>query len=427
MSPRQMQRALPRAFRALKATKARFIHYKTCSTFDSSPAVGSIGRAIDLGRRVFGQHITPLVVGVPVLGRHVVFGNLFARSGLDAEVSRLDHHPTMRSHPVTPMDEADLRRHLARQTRLPIELVDILKLRAERLQEERANSNVPAGLAQLLGDLSLRKPPPIVLFDTLDQTDLPAIGQSLSNHRPAAEQIFCAGSSGIEYSLVAHWRTTGVLPTFSDSQPYLNDAPERAPGQIVTISGSCSPVTAVQIANAIKAGFIDVPCDSQLLANEAGCAAGVAQALARARAALDSGRNVIFHTARGATDRRRAGFERSAQNHTGRTRHEKLAKAGAHLGKALSQILDSALRRTGARYAVVCGGDTATHVARALGIEALEFVSPVAPGAPLCRVHAPDSPVHGCQIIFKGGQVGRNSFFSDLANRQPHRETLPDT
>ncbi len=132
MSPLQMERELPPAFQALKASKAAFIHYKTCSTFDSSPAVGSIGRAIELGRRVFGNRMTPLVVGVPVLGRFVVFGNLFARSGLDAEPSRLDRHPTMSRHPVTPMDEADVRHHLARQTKLPVTLVDLLKLQSER-------------------------------------------------------------------------------------------------------------------------------------------------------------------------------------------------------------------------------------------------------------------------------------------------------
>src|SRR6185295_1709510 len=98
MSPRAMNRELPPAFRALKASGARFIHYKTCSTFDSSPTAGSIGRAIELGRRIFGERLTPLVVGVPVLGRHVVFGNLFARSGLDAEPTRLDRHPTMSRH-----------------------------------------------------------------------------------------------------------------------------------------------------------------------------------------------------------------------------------------------------------------------------------------------------------------------------------------
>ena len=81
MSPEEMETELPCAFEALKASGAPIIHYKTCSTFDSSPKTGSIGKAIEIGRRIFGEWPTPLVVGAPVLGRYVVFGNLFARSG----------------------------------------------------------------------------------------------------------------------------------------------------------------------------------------------------------------------------------------------------------------------------------------------------------------------------------------------------------
>jgi hypothetical protein len=40
---------LPAAFRALAELGAPVTHYKVCSTLDSSPTVGSIGRAIDIG------------------------------------------------------------------------------------------------------------------------------------------------------------------------------------------------------------------------------------------------------------------------------------------------------------------------------------------------------------------------------------------
>ena len=51
-TPAEMDDRLPEAFAALAAGGPRFLHYKVCSTFDSSPAVGSIGRAIEIGRRV---------------------------------------------------------------------------------------------------------------------------------------------------------------------------------------------------------------------------------------------------------------------------------------------------------------------------------------------------------------------------------------
>lgn len=410
MSPAQMERELPRAFKALKASGAPIVHYKTCSTFDSSPTVGSIGKAIELGRRVFGKTPTPLVVGVPVLGRYVVFGNLFARSGLDTEPSRLDRHPTMSRHPVTPMDEADIRLHLAKQTKLSAELVDVLKIRSTY-----STANGPTNAVhQPPHRVSSRKTAPIVLFDTLDETDLPLIGKRINDTVPAGGQLFCAGSSGVEYALVALWRKIGMLKSSTDFSPAVRAPSRSSAAQIITVSGSCSPVTDRQISRALAAGFVEVACDSRLLADKQLCLQGVKEALQAAQPALQKGKHVIFHTARGPTDQRRSGFERAAQKVKGRTSEEKLALAGAHLGQGLALILHSALRDTGARRAVVCGGDTSTHVARALGVTALEFVAPMAPGGPLCRIHSTNKIANGCEIIFKGGQVGRDAFFLDL-------------
>ena len=111
----RMDAELRPAFEAL-GKLAPLVHYKICSTFDSSPSVGSVGRAIDIGRDLFAPRYVPLVVGAPALGRYCVFGNLFARAGTGGPVHRLDRHPTMAHHPVTPMDEADLIRLLSRQT-----------------------------------------------------------------------------------------------------------------------------------------------------------------------------------------------------------------------------------------------------------------------------------------------------------------------
>lgn len=56
---------------------APIVHYKTCSTFDSSPEIGSIGEAIRVSLAFFPKQDTvPLLVGVPALGRYTVFGQL---------------------------------------------------------------------------------------------------------------------------------------------------------------------------------------------------------------------------------------------------------------------------------------------------------------------------------------------------------------
>jgi uncharacterized protein YgbK (DUF1537 family) len=109
-----MDAHLPQIFRALQVLQPSLCHYKVCSTFDSSPRVGSIGRALEIGQEIFASPYVPLVVGAPALRRYCVFGNLFAT--VNGETHRLDRHPTMSRHPVTPMAESDLRVHLAAQT-----------------------------------------------------------------------------------------------------------------------------------------------------------------------------------------------------------------------------------------------------------------------------------------------------------------------
>ncbi|HRX36408.1 MAG TPA: four-carbon acid sugar kinase family protein, partial [Aestuariivirga sp.] len=104
-TPAWMDEHLPGIFSWLKSLEARFSHYKVCSTFDSSPAIGNIGRAVEIGRDVFGQDLVPLVVGAPQLKRYTAFGNLFA--GYQGETYRIDRHPVMSRHPVTPMKESD--------------------------------------------------------------------------------------------------------------------------------------------------------------------------------------------------------------------------------------------------------------------------------------------------------------------------------
>jgi uncharacterized protein YgbK (DUF1537 family) len=64
---------------------------------------------------------------------------------------------------------------------------------------------------------------------------------------------------------------------------------------------------------------------------------------------------------------------------------------------------------------VVAGGDTSTYAARALGIEALEMITPIVPGAPLCLAHAPGSAVDGLEVNFKGGQLGGDDYFERVS------------
>jgi len=133
MTPEGIEKELNHAFNLLKDLHIPHVHYKVCSTFDSSPETGSIGKAIDIGAKIFQSAFIPLVVAAPALGRFCIFGNLFARMGIGSQglIYRLDRHPSMKNHPVTPSDESDLRIHLAKQTNKHIDLIDILDISRE--------------------------------------------------------------------------------------------------------------------------------------------------------------------------------------------------------------------------------------------------------------------------------------------------------
>ena len=221
----QIARQIRPAFAAMRDTGAPIVHYKTCSTFDSSPTIGSVGRVIEIGMEEFASRFAPVIVGAPALGRYCAFGNLFARCGGDPEIFRLDRHPSMSRHPVTPMDEADLRLHLAKQTDLPISLLDVLRL-------ELPVAEIDRHLESLIGDGGK-----IVLVDVLYERHLSAIGSLLARRAATNHPLFVVGSSGVESALCAHWVETGnVRGTAKFPRP-------GHAGPIIAVCGSCSPVT----------------------------------------------------------------------------------------------------------------------------------------------------------------------------------------
>jgi uncharacterized protein YgbK (DUF1537 family) len=382
LAPAAMEAQLRPIFTALRTLGPRHVHYKVCSTFDSAPHVGSIGRALEVGASVFGGRFVPLVVGAPPLGRYCAFGNLFARMGIGSagEIHRLDRHPSMSRHPVTPADEADLRLHLAKQTATRCGLIDFLQLDAPLNLSEAALDAAAAGRAGA------------VLFDVLTEAHLARIGALLEREANARAPLFSVGSSAIEMALGAAWAAQGR---------FARETEWAAPGAadpLLVLSGSCSPVTARQIAWAEANGFALVGLDvGGVMRRE--CAA-FTRAIDGVVAALRGGRSVVLHTSRGETDAALAKLS--------------VAERGS-LGAALGGIGREAIARTPVRRVLLAGGDSSSYAAATLGVKALTFVTPLTPGAPLCRAHAPGSPVDGLEVVCKGGQVGPDDFFGRVA------------
>jgi uncharacterized protein YgbK (DUF1537 family) len=382
LAPDAMECELKPALLALKKLGARHVHYKVCSTFDSAPHVGSIGRVMDVAAKIFPAPFIPLLVAAPALGRYTIFGQHFARYGIGSAgaIHRLDRHPSISKHPVTPMTEADLRAHLAKQTRKRIALFDILKFA------------LPAKEARLALGKLLAEKPDVILFDALSTKHLALIGGLLEEFASAKRPLFSVGSSGIEVALASKWMKVGTLRC--DVRAAQRAAPTS---QILVGSGSCSPVTSRQIAWALKHGFAEVSLNAMALTNAKTATAEIQRATTAAVKFLQNNRSVIVHSTKSGSDKRIA---------------TKLKGRSAEvLGAALGYVLRGAMEQSGVRRICIAGGDTSSYAARAMGIEALEMIAPLTPGAPLCRTHAPGSPADRLEVVFKGGQVGAENYF----------------
>lgn len=363
--PEWMDVHLRKAFEWLKTLDAELCHYKICSTFDSAPHVGSIGRAIEIGRAVFGEATVPLIVGAPQIRRYTAFGQLFA--AYQGRNYRIDRHPVMSRHPVTPMDEADLLAHLARQTDLPSALIDNVAIMDSPTTEDVA----------------------ILLLDVLDAATQAAAGRLLWEDLRKKSRFVC-GSSGVEYALIPAWRVAGLIgerPTF---------AAAGAVDRIAVVSGSVSPTTERQIRHALSDGFDGITLDPLTLAVTDGHSA-VDQAIQAGLKVLESGRSVLLYTALGPSADRGVALDGAARQ---------------RLGRALGRIQGELVARAGLKRAVVAGGDTSSHALGEMGISALTLKMPLpqSPGSPLCVAHG--GGADGLEIALKGGQVGGDDYFS---------------
>lgn len=369
--PTWMDAHLPALYAALSATGAPLIQYKACSTMDSAPHIGSLGRALELGLAATGDSCATILFASPEMGRYQAFGTLFAAGpgGLD----RIDRHPVMARHPVTPIDEADICRYLARQTELPLAAL----LRPELTSEgfERLLATGVRGIA----------------VDCAGEDDLAAVGRLLWSRR------FVLGSQGVQSALIAHFRSVGWLP----AEP----PPLRTPDpvdRIAVVSGSASVVTAGQIDHAERQGWPVLRLDVVgLFGRDA--ADAIQSATQAAVTELRAGRSPIVVAVRGPDDPALAAA-RAALVAEGLSPKDGEERIGEALGAILAALVAEGVSRV-----LVAGGDTSGRVVRALGISVLEPSAWIAHGASLQRGHRADGSV--IEIILKGGQMGAEDLF----------------
>ena len=375
-SQEQLQDNLPAIFKKIAAWNAEYFHYKICSTFDSSPQTGSIGLAIDIASNYFESRFIPLLVGMPRLNRFVVFGNLFAR--VNGITYRLDRHPTMSKHPITPMDESDLLQHLKKQSERKSALINVLELDGNE-----------QSLSDSFNALTNEADGKMVLFDTLNDYHFNKIGNLLCNNIVNSNQLI-VGSSAVEHAIFHQ--------TISENKQPILIEPVGKADKMLVMSGSCSPVTAGQIQFAKQKGFHTLAIDPLKLLNDCNRNAEEEKIQEVAISVLEKNAPLILYSALGPDDPSVAAVKN-------------ISGAQDRLPNLLGNLLGRIIENTKTERVIAVGGDTSGKITQQLQISALEFLMPVAPGAPMCLSHSEKTATDNLQIILKGGQNGDETFF----------------
>lgn len=346
MGPDEALREIAGVWPSLAALSPTRVHLKVCSTFDSHPEIGSIGAVARALETAFQPDLVAVLGGQPSLGRYAVFGTLFARAP-DGVVYRLDRHPIMRNHPLTPMREADLTRHLAAQGLTGLTLISAPQF-----------SDLPQALS------AERR----VFLDAISQVHIRKIGAALALR--GGRQLLI-GSSSVAEAL-----------TWEESDRIAHPAPLMAPpnGRVLVFAGSRSALTQAQVAAATSfARLLVIP---QALRPGAAVEA-------EAAALLGQGKPVLLHL----------------------DPQTDYAMPPERLAALSSALLARVVARQPVGWLGIAGGDTSSRICAALDMSAIDYLAPIAPGVGLCRAVHRHAAMNGMRLMLKGGQMGDDTLF----------------
>ena len=377
LSPTAMSDELMPVLQNFHALGVPLVQYKCCSTFDSSPETGSLGEAIRLMRSLWRDCMVPVLAATPEFGRYTLFGHHFARAG--DHVHRLDRHPVMSRHPVTPMHESALSEILGDQGVVIKCLIDLRMLDHHVLSPD-----------QLAIDIATEDS---VVFDgyTLEHVITAAASLwQLSRSR----QICAMAAQGFAHALGAHLRDLGLITA---PEPTHSLAPVD---KLLVLSGSCSALSAAQIDWALQIGFDGIHLSPSLLLE--GNEAQLTEIEHTMLGSLAAGKSVVIYTARGPGDDQVEVIRQHLPSGVSVP-----AYIAHRIGLIYARLSRSAFANAGLQRLVVAGGDSSSFTMRELGAIALEIkASHFQQNAHVCSLISDDQLTHGKEVLLKGGQVG---------------------
>jgi uncharacterized protein YgbK (DUF1537 family) len=365
LSPEAMREELLPVLQAFAQLQVPWVQYKCCSTFDSAAHTGSLGYAIQLMKEVWPNCFVPVHSAAPEFGRYTLFGHHFARAG--SEVYRLDQHPVMSVHPVTPMHESELAKVLLTQGFQTDHLLDVRQLDQHQTSPEHLTKMLASHHSAVV--------------DGYTQQQVVTAAAAL--WRLSQQRQICAmAAQGLAHGLGQYLR---------ESQRTQLEAPKQQllpTDRLLVLSGSCSALSAAQIDHAEQAGFVCLRLSNYALLDDV---------QTRMLKALSAGQSVVVFTARG----REQSHDWPAGQLTQR------------IGACFAKLADAAFKHTTLTRLVVAGGDSSSYTMRALGAEALQIkASHFAQNAHFAGLVSAKAHIHGKEVLLKGGQVGDAQLYS---------------
>ena len=369
------------ALQCLKQAGIRQIYFKYCSTFDSwygadnDTKRGNIGPVTEALMDAMGADFTITTPAFPDNGRTVFKGHLFVGDVLLSESS-------MKTHPLTPMRDANLVTVMQAQCQRKVGLIDYRTVAAgvEAIQARIADLK-----AQDVG---------IAIVDAVSNDDLMRLGLAVANL-----PLITAGS-GVAIGLPQNFgiQNTGTSATNAATSSATRAATlPMAKGWQAVVSGSCSQATNAQVATWQTSGRPHRALNlAAVLGGEELFNSEVQRVLSWAKTLLTTEPVLIYSTAQAdSVKNTQAGLGSDA--------------TGARIEQALSAIAKG-LVELGVQQLVVAGGETSGACVLALGVEQMQIGPQIAPGVPWCYGLSTASGVN-IHVTLKSGNFGNTDFF----------------
>jgi uncharacterized protein YgbK (DUF1537 family) len=348
------------ACRWLRSQGAKQIYLKVCSTFDSTDR-GNIGPVVEALMQALDCRFTIACPAFPENQRTVFKGYLFVGDVLLNESG-------MRSHPLTPMTDANLVRVLQRQSKGKVGLIDyrVVHAGAEAIQDTMRGLR-EAGVS-------------LAIVDATSNQDLMVLGRAI------ADLPLVVAGSGVAIGLPQNY---GIVPASDAARLPL------ATGLRAIVSGSCSVATNVQVKQFLELGHEGFAIDPLQIA----AGRDVTGEALRWAAPRFSDRPILFYAS---ADARAV---QAVQDELG------VEQAGALVENTLSAIALGLVER-GVRQLVVAGGETSGACVQRLGIERMRIGPQIDPGVPWCHAASAAAGSEGLHVALKSGNFGTADFFT---------------